>query len=44
MKQRNIFYKIAKRLYNNITQLYLNCEISKEMHKKMLPFIEFQEE
>lgn len=29
LKQRNIFCLVAKRLYTNITQLHLDCEIGK---------------
>lgn len=32
MKQRNIFCINAKRLFKHITQLYLNCEITIELH------------
>lgn len=34
MKQHHICCQISYPLYNNITQLYLNCDITKEMHKK----------
>ena len=44
LKQRNVFYLIAKRLYTNIAQLHLNCEIGKKMHKMILPFLEFKED
>ena len=33
LKQRNMFYNIAKQLYSNITQLYHNSSISEKMHK-----------
>lgn len=39
-----MFCHIARNIYNNISQLYLNCEIAKDMHTKMLPFIELQDE
>lgn len=44
MKQRNIFSQIGNHLYNNTTQIYLYCDIAKDMHKKTLPFLEFMEE
>ena len=43
LKQRNIFCLIAKRLYFNITQLHLDCEIGKRIHKMILPFLELKE-
>ena len=42
LKQRNLFCSIAKRLYTNITQLYMNSEISTKMHKSLLPFLELK--
>lgn len=39
MKQCNVCCQIVKRLYAKITQLYLNYNVSKEMHRKMLPFL-----
>lgn len=44
MKQLNIFFPIARRLYNNISQLYWNYDIEKDMHRKMLPLLECNEE
>lgn len=44
MKQSNIFCQAAEWLYRHISQLYLNCEIVDEMHRKMLPFLEYHEE
>nr|KAJ0226213.1 hypothetical protein LSAT_V11C100043120 [Lactuca sativa] len=44
LKKRNIFCLIAKRLYLNITQLHLNCNIVKKVHKMILPFLEFKED
>nr|KAJ0210411.1 hypothetical protein LSAT_V11C400174660 [Lactuca sativa] len=44
LKQRNVFCLIAKRLYTNIAQLHLNCEIGKKIHKMILPFLEFKED
>lgn len=44
MKQRNILCSIAKQLYHHNTQLYLNCEIATELHRKMIHFLEFKEE
>ena len=43
-KQRNIFCLIVKRLYNNITQLHLDCEIGKGPHKMILPLLELKED
>ena len=43
LKQRNVFCLIAKRFYTNITQLHLDCEIGKKIHKMILPFLEFKE-
>ena len=43
LKQRNIFL-IAKCLYFNLTQLNLDCEIWKGLHKIILPFLELKEE
>ena len=39
LKQRNVFCLIAKRLYFNITQLHLDCEIGKKIHHMILPFL-----
>ncbi|KAI3767848.1 hypothetical protein L2E82_18277 [Cichorium intybus] len=44
VKQRNIFCLIAKRLYNNITQLHLDCDIGRGLHKMILPFLELKED
>nr|KAJ0203047.1 hypothetical protein LSAT_V11C500252350 [Lactuca sativa] len=44
LKQRNVFYLIVKRLYTNIAQLHLSCEIGKKIHKMILPFLEFKED
>ena len=44
LKQRNVFCLIAKRLYTNISQLHLSCEIGKKIHKMILPFLEFKED
>lgn len=44
LKQRNIFWLIDQRLYTNITQLHLDCEIGKKIHKMILPFLEFKED
>jgi len=44
LKQRNVFCLIAKRLYTNITQLHLNCEIGQKIHRMILPFLEFKED
>nr|KAJ0227036.1 hypothetical protein LSAT_V11C100049630 [Lactuca sativa] len=44
LKQRNVFCLISKRLYTNIAQLHLNCEIGKKIHKMILPFLEFKED
>nr|KAJ0219002.1 hypothetical protein LSAT_V11C300151690 [Lactuca sativa] len=44
LKQRNVFCLIAKRLYTNIAQLHLSCEIGKKIHKMILPFLEFKED
>ena len=38
------FCLIAKRLYTNIAQLHLSCEIGKKIHKMILPFLEFKED
>ena len=38
------FCLIAKRLYANITQLHLNCEIGQKIHRMILPFLEFKED
>ena len=44
LKQRNVFSLIAKRLYFNITQLHLDCEIGKKIHRMILPFFELKED
>ena len=44
LKQRNVFCLIAKRLYSNITQLHLDCEIGQKIHRMILPFLEFKED
>ncbi|KAI3700055.1 hypothetical protein L2E82_44670 [Cichorium intybus] len=44
IKQHNIFCLIAKRLYNNITQLHLDCDIGRGLHKMILPFLELKED
>ncbi|KAI3505861.1 hypothetical protein L1887_28170 [Cichorium endivia] len=44
VKQRNIFGLIAKRIYNNITQLHLDCDIGRGLHKMILPFLELKED
>ena len=44
LKQRNVFCLIAKRLYTNITQLHLDCEIGQKIHRMILPFLEFKED
>jgi hypothetical protein len=44
LKQRNIFCLIAKRLYSNITQLHLDCDIGRKLHKMILPFLELKED
>ncbi|KAI3700157.1 hypothetical protein L2E82_44776 [Cichorium intybus] len=44
IKQRNIFCLIAKRLYNNITQLHLDCDIGRRLHKMIFPFLELKED
>ena len=31
-------------MYFNITQLHLDCEIGKGLHKMILPFLEFKED
>ena len=36
LKQRNIFCLIAKRLYFNITQLHLACEIGKNIQNDFI--------
>lgn len=41
-KQRNVNSNNAKRLYAQFTRLYEIGAITKKMHKKMLPFLEFQ--
>ena len=38
------FCLIAKRLYFNITQLHLDCEIGKKIHRMILPFLELKED
>ena len=40
MKQRNIFCSTAKRLYAKITDIYHSSAVSKDQHKKLLPFFE----
>lgn len=42
LKQRNTFFLIAKRLYFNISQLQLNCEVGNCFHKMTLPFLELK--
>jgi len=44
LKHRNIFCLFAKRLYTNITQLYLDCDIGKNLHHMILPFLELRED
>ncbi|KAI3508867.1 hypothetical protein L1887_23887 [Cichorium endivia] len=44
LKQRNIFCLIAKRLYYNITQLHLDCDIGRGLHKMIFPFLEMKED
>lgn len=44
LKQRNVFCLIAKRLYTNIAQLHLSCEIGKKIHKMIFPFLGFKED
>jgi len=44
LKHRNIFCLFAKRLYANITQLYLDCDICKNLHHMILPFLELNED
>ncbi|XP_052625919.1 uncharacterized protein LOC128132944 [Lactuca sativa] len=44
IKKRNIFCLISKRLYTNITQLHLDYEINKKIHKMILPFLELKED
>ena len=44
LKQRNVFCLISKRLYTDIAQLHLSCEIGKKIHKMILPFLEFKED
>lgn len=40
LKQHNVFCSIVRCLYNNITQLHLNCEIGKHLHKMIFHFLE----
>ncbi|KAL7618630.1 hypothetical protein Lser_V15G03678 [Lactuca serriola] len=42
LAQRNIYCNAAKRLYGKLTQLHHSCEISKEQHRKLLPFLAFE--
>ncbi|XP_023737287.1 uncharacterized protein LOC111885248 [Lactuca sativa] len=44
LKQRNIYCNSAKRLYCKITELHHSSDISKEQHKKLLPFLSFERE
>lgn len=44
LKQGNIFFFIANRLYFNFTQLHLDCEIGKNIHKMILPFLELKDD
>ncbi|TLX69473.1 hypothetical protein E9993_22985, partial [Labilibacter sediminis] len=38
LKQRNIFCNTARRLHAYITRVYHSCSVSKEQHKRLLPF------
>ncbi|TLX70169.1 hypothetical protein E9993_22550 [Labilibacter sediminis] len=40
LKQRNIFCSTAKRLYAKITDIYHSSAVSKDQHRKLLPFFE----
>jgi len=42
MKQHNIFYNLAKRLYSQLTKFLLSSAISEKIHKNMLPFMEYK--
>ncbi|XP_052627545.1 uncharacterized protein LOC128134134 [Lactuca sativa] len=42
LAQRNIYCNAAKRLYGKITELHHSCEISKEQHRKLLPFLAYE--
>nr|KAJ0198423.1 hypothetical protein LSAT_V11C700376100 [Lactuca sativa] len=42
LAQRNIYCNSAKRLYAKLTALHHLSEISKEQHRKLLPFLEFE--
>ena len=44
LAQRNIYYNSAKRLYAKLTALHHSSEISKEQHRKLLPFLAFERE
>ena len=44
LKQRVVFDLIAKCLYFSITQLHLYFQIGKNIHKKILPFLELKED
>nr|AGM34082.1 hypothetical protein [Lactuca sativa] len=44
LKQQNVFCLIAKRLYFNVTQLHLDCEIGKKIHRMIIPFQELKED
>lgn len=41
LAQRNVFCNSAKRLYGKLTELHHSCEISKEQHRKLLPFLAY---
>ena len=44
LAQRNIYCNSAKRLYAKLTALHHSSEISKEQHRKLLPFLEIERE
>ena len=44
LAQRNIYCNLAKRLYAKLTALHHSSEISKEQHRKLLPFLEYERE
>ena len=42
LAQRNIYCNSAKRLYGKLTELHHSCEISKEQHRNLLPFLAYE--
>ena len=44
LAQRNIYCNSAKRLYAKLTALHHSSDISKEQHRKLLPFLEYERE